>query len=452
MSQNWRMTERTLILDTMVFMHYPAFAKIPWTEMAGTEAVQLVLCEAVLSELDRHKDEHARKSMRDRVRKVLGAISQTVGEDGTGEVNPQVTLRLIFASEIPERIESEIKLDHTRADDQLLAVALTLRTAVQSIAIVSGDFTISLKAKRLGISLIEMPPHLRLKEPPDEVSRKLDEIRRDQLRRPQFEIRFLEGDGVTKSATLPILERGHVIDVGDMGFNFPGVSSEEMAKYRAASKRHEEESRRYEVQKARLLNVDFALANRGDSRGSSIKVVLKAPQGTRFFQEGHFPDAPEAPESPFKALYGLDQFTARTLKAIESKDIHIYRQLGRLLRKGEPKLTLAKKGSEAYLEMSELLHHFSHSETGLLLSVEDQSKEVAPIQVSIFCAELVEPKSLQLVVRIHNEPPPPPTPEELRRGKEFMDRFLEKVKRNSTGAAKSETTSGPVESTSKEEV
>lgn len=186
-----------VVLDTMVFLHWPPVQDLDWPAYVGTAPVCLVISDPVVRELDRHKDQHPSSKIRDRARRALKQIEQW------GSTGSRVSLRKDVELEIwlhhPQVDWSELALDKTWLDDQVLAVAksLSVDRAPGSVVIATGDTGPRLKAKRLGLEAIDLPQDRRLpldEDPLASENRKLKERLAQLSQRPAPDLR-VEFDG-----------------------------------------------------------------------------------------------------------------------------------------------------------------------------------------------------------------------------------------------------------------
>src|SRR5438105_35064 len=66
----------TVFLDTNIYLHYQPFEQIDWRKLLKSRCITLCVPAVVVSELDKHKDEHRTR----RIRKRAGAVSAKLFE------------------------------------------------------------------------------------------------------------------------------------------------------------------------------------------------------------------------------------------------------------------------------------------------------------------------------------------------------------------------------------
>lgn len=377
----------------MAFMHYPPLDKIDWDDLASSTVGDLVLCAPVLEELDRNKDQHPQSGVRRRLRKLLGWIGDGLSEDDT--VNVRDGLRLRVMLDAPEGVDFG-GLRGDRADDHVVALCAYLNAAEPgSAAIVSNDTMVRIRARKLGLTIVRLPDSLRFKEP-DETQRKLDEIRREQLRKPRFVVAFADETSNVKSVELPMV-RPYVSDEAMLNMEalFDKGRRDELEEYHKAQREHE-------VVTKRLIPIGFGIKNVGDAAATSLKIRLGKPTVGRLYQEDQLPQAPDKPLSPFEIISSTSRL--RHLSGLaESGDVRIVRAIREIGRQGSS-VHIAKDGDRGLIEFVELLHDFHKSFGKLYLSLPDQEERTVEIPLAIHCAQLSEPQHLRLIVEVRNEP------------------------------------------------
>jgi PIN domain len=145
-----RVTRATLatghiaVLDTNTLLHYEPPHQIVWPEILDQVSVRLVLPLRVIEELDAKKY-LAREHIRDRARRLLPQIQQTVGVDGApGPLRDAVTLEVYLAPGVREK-----PLD---ADEEILDTCDELRqfSEQQTISLITADMGLRLRAGARG--------------------------------------------------------------------------------------------------------------------------------------------------------------------------------------------------------------------------------------------------------------------------------------------------------------
>ena len=377
----------------MVFMHYRALGEIDWSEIAGAEVRELILCAPVLEELDRNKDQNPQSGVKRRLRKLLGRIGDELDEDDTVPIRDGVRLRVML--DTPAGIDFG-SLRAERADDHIVGLCAHLN-GIQpgTAAIVSNDTMVRIRARKLGLPIVRLPDSLRFAEP-DETQRKLDEIRKEQLRKPKFVVAFSDEESNLKRVELPIV-LPYVADGAMLNMEalFDRGRRDELTEYHRATCEHQALTKR-------LIPIGFGIKNVGHAAANSVKIRLGAPSLGRLFKEDQIPKPPERPLSPIEAASAATRLQWSP-GMIESGDARIVRAIRDIGREGRS-VRVAKDGDGGLVEIAELLHDFHASFSKLFLSLPDQDERTVEIPLAIHCAQLSEPQRLRLVVEVRNEP------------------------------------------------
>lgn len=104
-------------LDTNCFLHYRLFDQIPWDKELNAKSVCLRVAGVVVDELDKHKDKHHVKHIRERAVQVTGRLLDIL--DRGGAVRNHVILTCDI--DLPTVISSATGI---RGDDELIATVL----------------------------------------------------------------------------------------------------------------------------------------------------------------------------------------------------------------------------------------------------------------------------------------------------------------------------------------
>jgi len=383
----------------MAFMHYPPLDEIDWGSVAGPNIRKLVLCRPVFDELDRNKDANPQTGVKKRLRNLLGLIVDKIDTNNHVPLRQGLCLKVLLAD--PEPLPQIPGLSSDRTDDFIVLLASLMNGETPgSVAIVSHDTKVRIHAKRLGIPVIVLPAAIRFKER-DETQEKLNEIRREQLRKPSFHL-SVNGPNNIAEFVLPIVAP---YEHQPLLFFDPLLSAADRPQFKRDMEKYELALRDHEELTKRLMPLQLRIMNAGTATATTLKIRLEAPPGSRFYTEDQLPKAPERPKSSLDWLKG-DRFGA----ALDHLNLGSSREglLGRSIREalqGQPSgPQVSIDGQNVLIEVRELLHHFEASFDGLLLSIHGQEEHIVQIPVLIYCAQLVEPKELSLVVKIQNEP------------------------------------------------
>src|SRR4051812_10262923 len=81
-----------VVLDTSVHVHCRRFDELDWPSIVGAREVTLVVPAQVLRELDKIKDQHRSRGVRERVRRVVSRLKDLLPPTADGVVRAKVTI------------------------------------------------------------------------------------------------------------------------------------------------------------------------------------------------------------------------------------------------------------------------------------------------------------------------------------------------------------------------
>ena len=134
----------------------------------------------VIEELDKQKDQHRLRKMRERARKALALIYENTDENLSGRLRNNV--QLVVESKAPEIDWDDLNLDKNKPDHRVIASALSLASDSNQVAVVQRDYGIKLTLRRLKLQSIELPTELQLEDALDESDREIKELRLENER------------------------------------------------------------------------------------------------------------------------------------------------------------------------------------------------------------------------------------------------------------------------------
>jgi len=186
-----------LFLDTTILLHYKPLRDVDWKAVADAETVRLVLCAPVLAELDERK---WNPQTAEAARAALAQVKQ-IRQSG-GRVQDGVTLDVVLGD------------DQTSTGDRDAAIvrqAGLFRDANPTwrVAVVSGNYNMTLRCGAKGIACIE-PPERWLQGPQDAVDRDppQPQQRYQPVRSPRpdcrLTARIVTGGGSPPKAGIPV--------------------------------------------------------------------------------------------------------------------------------------------------------------------------------------------------------------------------------------------------------
>jgi hypothetical protein len=163
-------------IDTNTFLHYRMFTEIDWCKELESSHVTLVVCSAVLRELDKKKFSDPDTKVRDRAKKVISKLSEV----GKGNLHAQVKadVELLFITKEPVIDWNAEGLSQDINDDRIIATILSDESTKPNVTLVTSDLGMKLKAQSKGFRCHTLPDTLRLvekKSPAQEENVKLRE-------------------------------------------------------------------------------------------------------------------------------------------------------------------------------------------------------------------------------------------------------------------------------------
>lgn len=182
-----------LVIDTTVLLHYKSIDQIDWSDISGCKTPTIYVPLVVIEELDKQKDQHKLRKMRERARKALALIDKIIGEEFSGPLRNNV--QLVVGSENPEVDWEALNLGKNKPDHRVIASALSMASDSNQVAVVQRDYGMKLTLRRLKLQSVELPANLQLEDALDESDRELKELRLENERlKSQFPKLCLESE------------------------------------------------------------------------------------------------------------------------------------------------------------------------------------------------------------------------------------------------------------------
>lgn len=332
-----------LYLDTNILLHAKPLQDIPWEEHA-TPPITIFITTTNIRELDRHKDQHPKKHLRERARKALLRI-----EAALAEPTIRHDVRVHIDHQPPTLIYETYGLDPNHPDDTIIASALQAQhdDPEDSVILYTHDVGPRITAARLGITARELPANDRLPPQQDEIEKENERLKRElhdiKAAAPQLHLQIngqkqhatastlastpptIDEDGITNAAraardrlphyeTLsttevesPYVDARHILNLGDWDISGNNVISQsEYQRYQSESGWYEEQYRTHlrdvhdsMVERARSVALTFTLHNDGGQPGEDIRVTVAAPLNVTIAQYPRIvPREPSLPARP----------------------------------------------------------------------------------------------------------------------------------------------------------
>jgi hypothetical protein len=201
------MTTAYLFLDTNVLLHYLPFDQIAWSQIVRAEEVVLVFSPVTLRELNKHKDTHHSRRIRQRAGAVLKKLNQLFRSES--EVQFESGPIALHEDRDANIDYSKYHLSYAVQDDQLMATMIMHREQYgdRRLVLITADEGLILlgKARRQHFEVILLPDNLRIPEEADPVEEELKELKRAQRGEqvPKLFLCFQNGDKHMTYTLLP---------------------------------------------------------------------------------------------------------------------------------------------------------------------------------------------------------------------------------------------------------
>jgi rRNA-processing protein FCF1 len=189
-----------IFLDTNIFIHFRPYDQIPWREIVEDD-YRLVVAPIVLDELDKHKT-NSNKKIASRVKTVLPKIEQEqTNQDSIMTVNLSVPKDATF---------NQNDLSRSQQDHALLAAILEFGEAngLDNIVFVSHDTGPRIRARALGISVIQLDNKYLLPEEESPEEKELKKLQKENAelknKMPDVVLSFSDGEKFVKYNLNPI--------------------------------------------------------------------------------------------------------------------------------------------------------------------------------------------------------------------------------------------------------
>lgn len=285
-----------LVPDTNVLLHAAPLDQIAWCDMAGVDAVEVVLVAQVLREVDAKKNGTSDK-LRKRAQRVMSEIDKWI---------PSGAQRATLAKGVELRVDPGEPafgpgLDPGVADDRILASVLELAAAgIAPVMVVTGDITMRFKAEAQKFRVLKVPEQFRLP----------DEERKEPAKAPRVTAGFWEEGQVGVSPNL-------AVKLGLSAADLLPEARQLLAESRHAASqtsglplstlgslyvrepsetdyvRYVEEIERYNSVNSRVFELVLGVANTGTSPADDVVAEFILPRGVFYYEDG--PPLPKRP-------------------------------------------------------------------------------------------------------------------------------------------------------------
>ncbi|MDR3046567.1 MAG: hypothetical protein LBU51_03010 [Bacteroidales bacterium] len=189
-----------IFLDTNIFIHFQSYEQIPWRDIVEDD-YRLVVAPIVLDELDKHKT-NPNKKIAGRVKNVLPKIERE-----------QTNANSIMITCLPipkEATFNQYNLSKNQQDHALLSAILEFGelNGLEDIVFVSYDTGPRMRARQLGISVIQLDDKYLLPEEESQEDKELKKLQKEnaELKNnlPDVRLTFEDGEKFKKYEIKPI--------------------------------------------------------------------------------------------------------------------------------------------------------------------------------------------------------------------------------------------------------
>ncbi|MFQ6096132.1 MAG: PIN domain-containing protein [Armatimonadota bacterium] len=347
------MKRKVAFLDTNVFLHYQAFDHIPWLSVLDSSSALIVVPWVVIEELDKQKDEHARRKIRERARRALSKLTEVGRKGGAVELQPCVDI--LVELQPPALDFQKHGLDPLRADDQLFASMIAFRHTHPDcdLVLVAHDVTNQLRALRHDIAAVEPPADLKLQEELDANEKRTKEleqrVRELESRLPVLELGFPHGSNHKRFALArppPPPHKEIEKKIAELKEQHPKLQSPrvtlgipilaamsprqvrhcnaQLDQFYADYAEYLEQEWWFRHRHLWTIRLDTKLTNSGTCPAEDVHVFLRFPKGVHVYDEAehrepsYAPEPPQPPQPPMTITESARRQVASVLHPVSS--------------------------------------------------------------------------------------------------------------------------------------
>jgi hypothetical protein len=341
--------QKTIFLDTNIFLHYRDFDHIDWLSILNIDSALIIIPTITLRELDKNKDSHPRERVRKRARKIIKKLSELFETGLQVQLHDTTEVKLDPREPLIDFAAHQLSPDVQ--DDHLIASMLTYRIEhpEADMVLVTSDVGLSLRAKAQiqNITTTKLSERLKLPEVPDAEQEKIrlleEQLLQYQLKMPKLSLAFEDGEQhATFTLPAPILAMQDDIDkkIKEIKVRYPPMATEHMKRnlpdiseknveisaslaaalnmstlqfisaedikkynedleifYQRYTQYFQAEADFHNFER-RSIQLSIWLTNDGTAPSEDIDAFIHFPDGFTLFKEGEFPKPPKLPEPP----------------------------------------------------------------------------------------------------------------------------------------------------------
>lgn len=315
-------------IDSNSFLHYRMFTDINWNKIINSSSVLLIVCPAVLRELDQKKFSEYDINIRNRSQQVISKMSKMVTSNKIHKIKKN--LDLMFISSEPSIDWEKEGLSSQIPDDRIIASILEQKNNFKNIILVSSDIGLTLKVSNKGIKCISLPDEYRLNIKKDKKQKEIEKLR-DKItvlenRLPVLKLKILADnepadfikitlDQITAPSEDELTEKLEVIkdelkykpssntfEIFIDLLSYPKVEIEryekDLDKYIEEMLKYYKKEYKFKELQSRLIELNFIIINNGNLPAEDIDIFMHFPDGFVMFSEDELPKKPKEPEKP----------------------------------------------------------------------------------------------------------------------------------------------------------
>ncbi|MEN6372729.1 MAG: PIN domain-containing protein [Armatimonadota bacterium] len=310
-------TEKTIILDTNILMHYRQADEIDWCKELEADKVELLITPVVIEEIEKHNAQNQSRKLRSRANHCIKWISSQITNDSLKTVIRKGISLCILDAE--PSIDFHLnRLDKDIKDDRIIAHAIEWNENHPDgpAIILTTDPGIRVKAMGRKLPLILWGDNkYKLPSDPDPLEKRNEELVREitllKNRMPKLEVKF-ENDEKCKEFVLKPrskqeketeLDREwntYKLGRGVMPAGLAAIMTDDqyelnVRKYYASYEKYLNEVSEYE---SSVVTLNLLLTNTGSATADDVRIELTLPNELDIKLYYDLPRKPEPPKMP----------------------------------------------------------------------------------------------------------------------------------------------------------
>lgn len=399
-----RESQTYVFFDTMVFLHCVPVQDMNVPEFLGVDSITLVVPRITIQEVDKHKNTHPSRKIRDRATDRLKTI-QTCMASSKKELRSGVRLELVMAR--PSRDFEQHGLNMDWPDDELIANVLKYKMdhSTDRVLLISHDVGPKVTAMQLGIETTEIPKVWRIPPEDDPLVKENKRLKKEILKlknaQPELILRLsgMQDDDdhilfeIGRPTETEIPDKAKIIAEHRKSYpelhppvqkgvappklsqiasliakpNSGSIPASEYKRYNQELERYFSDYKRYldrltyfRSQPARTLCLRLEVRNLGGAPATDVDVYVYFPDGFSLFTEDELPGEPKEPKPPKEPQTATQKILGQTLKGFE---------VPQFIPSFQPYVGAKKTFSLKRTKSYELREHFDRIKHGYLMNI-----------------------------------------------------------------------------------